>query len=292
MTETRTTTWETIGTNVETANNNLDNILAEAKLDYTVECRPVTLADGTPIEGYQAVVRTTDNKIYNIAKKSYNVCQNRDAFAIVDEFGDAVKVVKAGETGNGLIYLIGEMPEIQVIDDTFKPHMILQNSHNAEFSLKSAIVPVRVVCQNQFNTVFHHANSFTVKHLTGIQDKVAEMNAILKNAKDYLEDFSKTAETLAVKKADFNRFLDQILPITADMTERKANNVMENRSRFEIAYNADDNANYRGTAWGLLNASMDFDTHRKVRGSQSGRFVTSIMYPEFTKMVTNMLLYA
>lgn len=288
MNTNRTATWANIGTDVTSCNNNLDCILKNAGLDYTVESKPV-IVDGNVVENFHAIVRS-DGKVYNIPKKSYNVCQNKDAFSVVNEFGDKVKVVKAGESENGMIYLIGALDTIKVLDDEFTPYVILQNSHNADFALKSAIVPLRIVCQNQFNIAFGKAaNTFTVKHTASINSRISEMNQIMNTAVNYLNDFSKNAQVLATKKIDFTKFLDAIKPITAEMTDRKVNTTEIERYTIQKAYESDDNANFKGTAWGALNAAMDYDTHRKSRTSQEQRFVSSIIYPEFPKLVMKTL---
>lgn len=289
-TNTRTATWTSIGTDVKSANNNLDMILSEAGLDYTVSSRPVTV-EGEILPNYHAIVRDSDNHVYNIAKKSYHICQNQDAFSIVNEFNDNIKIVKAGEAENGMIYLIGEMPEITVLDDVYKLHIILQNSHNAEFALKAAVIPLRIVCENQFNVAFSEApNTFTVKHTSIINDRVAEMNHILSLTVHYARTFRLNAESLAAKSMDFDTFLDAIIPIDSTMTPRRIDNIEHQRTQLITAYNEDDNANFRGTAWGAMNAAMDFATHKPHRGSDEGRFITSILYPDFTRRVHQYLM--
>lgn len=293
MTNIRTATWTNIGTNVADCNNNIDNILAEAGLDYKVISRPAyTEVDGQKIElpNHHVVLRESDNHVYQVAKNSYNICQNRDAFSIVEEFGDDIKVVKAGECPNGMVYLIGEMPEIKVLDDAFKPHVILQNSHNADFALKSAIVPLRMVCQNQFNVAFREAgNSFTIKHTSTIGSRIANMNEMLKGATEYLTEFNRNAEQLAVKKVDFNKFVAQLFPDNTEMTERQLAKMEENRQTMLTAYNSTDNANFKGTAWGIMNAAMDYDTHRKSRGGDESKFINTVVFPTFARDVYNML---
>ena len=45
------------------------------------------------------------------------------------------------------------------------------------------------------------------------------------------------------------------------MSERLIQNVEQNKARFIEAYEADDNQNFKGTAWGFLNAYSDYTTH-------------------------------
>lgn len=292
METTRTATWAKIGTNVGACNNNLQSILKEAGLDYQVESRPVSIegVDGVS-DRFHAIVRNTDNHVYNVAKRTYTICQNEDAFSIVNELSDDVHIVRAGETESGMIYLIGELPELKVLDDAFKPHLIIQNSHTADFALKTAIVPLRVVCQNQFSIAFREAkNTQTIRHTASINSAIQEANLALQSAYDYLNVFESKAETLATKRVDTMKIMDELFAVPPEATARTAERIEQNRAEFLTMYNHDDNANFKGTAWGLLNAATDYETHKpSTRSTDENRFVTTIAYPEFTRRVMQLI---
>lgn len=46
-------------------------------------------------------------------------------------------------------------------------------------------------------------------------------------------------------------------------------NALAKRNAFIQAYNAEDNQNFKGSIWGLVNAYSDYMTHYKARKSQS-----------------------
>lgn len=284
METTRLATWDKIGTDVRECQNNLDDILSKAGLDYSVEYRPVNVQgiDGSN-DKWQAVVRSSDNYVYNIAKKSYTICQNKDAFSIIEPLKDSINVVKAGETPSGMIYLIAEMPESKILNDSFKPYLIFQNSHNADFALKTAIVPLRIVCQNQFSVSFRESNNTqTIKHTSTINNQISVAKNILINTAEYMNVFKSHAESLAVKKINADNVINSLFVMPENATNRVAENIEKNKSNFIAIYNNDDNANFRGTAWGIINAATDYYTHKPVKdASQNNHFVNSILYPEF-----------
>lgn len=288
----RTATWSHIGTGVGDCNNNLEEILRTANLDYTVESRPVTISgiDGFN-DRFHAVVRNSDNHVYNVAKKSYTICQNADAFSIVRELGDDVHIVRAGETESGMIYMIGELPELNILQDKFKPHLIIQNSHTADFALKTAIVPLRVVCQNQYSIAFREAkNTQTIRHTSSINSAIMEANAAIKSAYEYLNVFENQAEKMAMKKVNINTIMNALFEIPPQASSRTADRIEQNRAEFLNMYNSADNANFKGTAWGVLNAATDFETHKPTsRSSDENKFVTTVAYPEFTRKVMTLI---
>ena len=57
-----------------------------------------------------------------------------------------------------------------------------------------------------------------------------------------------------------------------NMNPFKRNRLETARAAFVRAHNADDNSNFRGTAWGLINAYTDFITHQVPQGKTETRF--------------------
>ena len=134
---TRTSTWSAIGTDVANAKN-INEVLHAANLDYTVEKQKMITEGGIEVpRRFATIARYADDSTRYLGDvgDTYTICQNSDAFSFVDEIHDELKFVKAGETHNGLIYVIGELPSIDILGDTVTPHVILQNGHNGRFQL-------------------------------------------------------------------------------------------------------------------------------------------------------------
>ena len=288
----RKATWDVIGSNVSKCNNDLDAILKESNLDYEVEYRDIQISGIEGVnEKFRAIVRKSDNHVYNIAKKSYTICQNKDAFSIINDLKDDVNIIRAGEIPSGMIYMIGEMPEVKILGDSFKPNLIFQNSHTADFALKSAIVPLRIACTNQFSISFPECrNTQTIKHTASVNNQIAAANEALAKAYDYMNIFARKAEMFAANKVNANLVIEKLFPIAEDMTEYRRNKVQELRDKFLAIYNNEDNQNFKGTAWGIINAATDYYTHKEVKaGSEANHFVNTIVYPEFTNKVIQLV---
>lgn len=293
MTETmnRTATWTNIGTSVLNAKN-IDDVLREASLDYTVEKQKMQTENGLIIPGRVATIAKyedgTERYLGDVSDR-YEICQNRDAFSFVDEIHDDMKFLKAGETHNGMIYVIGQLPSIDVLGDEVTPHVILQNGHNGRFQMKSTIIPLRIVCQNQFNTAFKESpNTISIIHSQQLESKILMAKKLLSGAADYMEHFKANAEMLAGIKCGreacikiIEEYFMQNLK-TEEMSQHQIEKVQEKISRMKIAYNSEDNQNFNGTVYGLVNAFTDYNTHKEIRPSdksEDSKFLTVTFNP-------------
>ena len=277
----RETTWARIGSDVS-GFTTVDQILTKAGLDYTVVKEPMFLRDGVEVKTRIATVKTRPEDQFRPALREtagvvsdrYTILQNQDAFRFLEEIPN-IEFVRAGETYNGMVYIIGKLPSLRVVDDEFTPYVIFQNSHNGWFSLRATICPLRIVCQNQFNLSFGEMqNTISIRHSSRIESAMAEAQQLLRDTALYMQGFTNTALELAQLKltdADRNRICDAFFNATKAVTERQQELLAEKKAALARCYNDDDNSNYRGTAWGLLNAATDLETHKARKASENSR---------------------
>lgn len=287
----RTTTWHAIGKSVEQCRD-LEGVLAASGLDYTVEKRPVLgrlFGEDKLIPNRFVTVRDNDNHMYDVVSDKFEIVQNREAFDFVSYMGDELSFEKAGETENGMVYIIGKLPTVDILGDAFTPHVIFRNGFNAKIKITAAICPLRMVCQNQFNFAFRETqNTTTIRHVRNAHDKLEEAREVLKMSADYMAELNTMAQQYAgikLAERDLDLLLNQMFPMQGaeQMNAFKRHQLEEQREKFKKAYLADDNSNFRGTAWGLINAYTDFITHRAPMGKSStkeeGKFMTVTFQP-------------
>lgn len=269
LAETRTATWDKIGTDISAATT-LSDALVKAKLDFTVTKLPLyTTKPGDDalhnIPTHAACVGS-DGKVRGVVRSTYGVINNADAFTLAEALHDEgnLEYVRGGETYKGMSYLIMALPQFKVLDDDMKLYFILQNSFAGQQSLKAAIAPLRIVCQNQFRLAFREANNtIAIRHTRSAPDRLEQARQMLGYAGQYIGELQKYAEKLVAVKItpdQLNAFIDAMFPyksIAAGAVERT--NVL--RTDFMRCYKAVDLGNFTGTAWGLLNAWQDFETH-------------------------------
>lgn len=290
----RTTTWHAIGKSVEECKD-LEGVLAASGLDYTVEKHPVfaqrdtSSSRVTRIPNRFITTRDNDGHMYDIVSDKFEIVQNREAFDFVHYMGEDLQFLKAGETESGMVYIIGALPQVDILGDAFVPHVIFRNGFTGKIKITAAICPLRMVCQNQFNFAFKNTqNAVTIRHVQNAHDKMEEAREVLKLTADYMQELTAMAEKYAGIKlcsTDLDHLLNRMFPMVdpESMNSFKRHQLEVSREKFKKAYLADDNANFRGTAWGLINAYTDFITHRAAMGrsetKEEGKFMTVTFQP-------------
>ena len=280
----RTTTWHAIGKDVQECKN-MEQVLEASGLDYTVEKRCLFFSDlwedevGThELDNRYVTVRKEDNHPYDVVSDKFEIIQNRDAFDFVNYMGDELQFEKAGETASGMVYIIGKLPEVKILGDAFVPHVIFRNGFDGKHKIMAAITPLRLVCQNQFNFAFRNAaNAITIRHVKNAEAKLAEAKDTLRMTADYMEQLTIMAEqfaTMKISKDRMERIVNYLFPIPDDtkINPFKRKNLEDQRAAFLKAHEQEDNRNFHGTAWGLINAYTDFITHKEPAGNRDDRF--------------------
>lgn len=279
----RTASWEKIGHDV-TKCSNMEQVLRQSGLDYEVTKEPVFLDidKGVVVPNRFATVNS-DGKIYDVVSDKFEVIQNRDAFDFVNYMGADLTFEKAGETAGGMVYIIGKLPEVDILGDAFTPYVIFRNGFSGKYKITAAICPLRIVCQNQFNVAFKEAaNTVTIRHVANANAKLQEAREVLKTSAEFMEVLNNRAKLLAGTKLSprvLENVLNHMFPTEglADMNAFKRNRIVTARDAFMAAYNHDDNQNFKGTAWGIVNAYTDYITHKEASGQvhtrDEGKFV-------------------
>ena len=286
----RVSTFANLGIDISGVNN-IQLALEKANLDYYVEGTPIYRKwNGTEVENpdFMETVRLTDGHSYGVVSKKYGIVQNSEAFDFVNYINAPIEFVKGGETRNGMVYIISKLEDMNILGDTFTPYVLFRNSFNGAYSLDACICPLRIVCQNQFNISFKETeNTIHLKHSKNINDKMREAQIVLANTVNYLDTLKKKAEMLAVQKigrGDVANIIDTLFPIKEKMTDRQKAVINDKKLAFVNAYNAEDNRNFKGTAWGIINACTDFYTHetpvRQTETAEENRFVSVTFDPK------------
>lgn len=283
MADIRTATWTKVGKSVEECRN-MEQVLKASGLDYEVEMRRVYFdaehsgVASANIPNRFVTVRTTDNHPYDVVSDKFEIIQNRDAFDFVNYMGDELTFEKAGETANGMVYIIGKLPEVSILGDAFTPYVLFRNGFNGKTKITAAISPLRIVCQNQFNFAFKNTNNaITIRHVRNAEAKLEEARETLRMAADYMAQLNIMAEHFAAMKISgpqMEKVVKYLFPIPDDtaINPFKRKNLEDQRAAFLKAHEQEDNRNFRGTAWGLVNAYTDFITHKEPAGKREDRF--------------------
>lgn len=287
--------WHGLGTAVESALNSADALVA-AGLDWTVDSRPIYDSFGKEILSYKANVRSSDNSVLGIVSDRYKIVQNAEAFEFTDNLiGEDVRYETAGSLKDGrVVWLLAKMPERKILDDKIDPYICFTNTFDGKGSIKACMTPIRVVCNNTLNFALESAKrTWSTRHVGDINMKLEEARETLGLATKYMDVLESDANKLVevkISDAEFEAIFDQMNPIDYEKdSARKINNIIEMKTKLFDCYDAPDISQYKGTAWGIINAATDMVDHgeplRKTDTYEENRWETIIFGHPFIDLL-------
>ena len=260
--------WHGLGTIVMEAPTSAE-ALRLAGLDWMVVQEPVYTGYNEMVVGYKANMRSSDRKVLGVVSDRYKVMQNTDAFSFTDELlGKGVRYEIAGSLQEGKkVWLHARLPREYIIaGERISPYLVFSNTHDGSGSVKVAITPVRVVCNNTLNLALNTARrSFSMIHTGNIQDKIQEAKDTLFMAEEYMDCLSIEFEQLRRQKMtdeQVKEYIELLLPMEKDPTDIQCKNILRLRRDMEKRYyDALDLQKIGNNAYRFINAVSDFATH-------------------------------
>lgn len=265
---TREKPWHGLGTLVAESPTSED-ALHLAGLDWKVEQEEVRTQFNEIIPGYKANIRNTDRKVLGVVTDRYKVIQNTEAFAFTDELlGEGVRYETAGALQDGRkIWLLTHLPQEYIIGgERISPYLVFSNTHDGSGSVKVAITPIRVVCNNTLNLALKTAErSFAMIHTGDIKEKMKDAKDTLFMAEKYMQELGKEFEELRKKKlldSEVESYIELLLPMDEDNSSQQIRNITKLRTDLRSRYYDAPDLNEVGkNAYRFINAVSDFATH-------------------------------
>lgn len=234
--------WHGLGKKVETALCS-EEALQEAGLDWTVIQRSLLTDNLMEIPGFKANIRESDQQLLGIVTDRYSIVQNHEAFAFTDELlGEGVQFETAGSLQNGRkVWLLAKLPESYIISgDRINPYMVFSNSHDGSGSIKVAMTPIRVVCQNTLNLALRNAKRvWTTIHTGNMKSKLDEAKKTLLLAEYYMTRFGEEVDRLNQIKMSDKKVMEYI-ELLFPMVELQEINITEEFGRMMNNENSTD----------------------------------------------------
>jgi phage/plasmid-like protein (TIGR03299 family) len=191
----------------------------------------------------------------------------KEAFDFTDGLiGEGCVYETAGSLcGGKRVFLLAKMPEKKILEEKFDPYICFTNTHDGSGAIKAIMTPVRVVCQNTLSLAIQGATrAWSTRHLGDMNSKLAEAKYTLKMANDYMDKFAVAADQLAnttITEDQAMKVVDELFPVTADMSDRQARNMVDKKEDFMVCMFAPDILKFKGTAYQMVQAASDFATH-------------------------------
>ncbi len=279
--------WHNLGTEVSQAPSSID-ALVYAGLDWKVVQKDVYTKGGTQIEGYKANIRNSDNSVLGIVSDRYKVVQNKEAFQFTDDLlGEGVTYETAGALQGGKkVWMLAKMPHRYIIaGDEITPYLVVMNSHDGSSSIKVAMTPIRVVCQNTLNLALNTAKRvWTTKHTENVMSRVHEARETLMLAENYMSELGRGIHQLSkinLSDKKVMEFMQEFFPTSYDMPEiQRKNNLRLLEDMKRRYHDAPDLLHVGRNGYRFINAVSDFATHaeplRKVKNHNENLFLRTV----------------
>ena len=258
-----------------------------------------TSEEATPVVGdvivevpdYFAIVRRTDSKPLGVVGSRYTPLQNSQAFAFFDELvgvKDAIYETAGSLRGGKIIWIMCKLPgQIGWTEDPIEQWLVLSNAHDGSRQLLVMVTPFRVVCMNTLNFAMQSATeTIEIRHTSGILDKVVDAREALGIITEYFVDMDgvlKKLKACTLKEAQIKSYVHSLFPFKV-----KTDSLPGMEGALDIEFGArmkgyvekvlelvetgkgTDIPGVKGTAYGVLNAAVEFADHWKpVKGKNN-----------------------
>jgi phage/plasmid-like protein (TIGR03299 family) len=280
--------WHGLGQQVA-SNMTTDQMMKAAGLDWEVEKVSMKTADaGEAVDGFYALRRNTDHRIFDVCGSEYTPVQNHEAFEFFREFVEAGKAtmetagsLKGGKMVWGLANLNASFKLAG--NDTVKSYLLLANPHQQGKASIFKYTGIRVVCNNTIAAALKHEAQDAIRRAhRGVFNEEAREAAkeALGIARDQHTVFAAMAKTLSREKMTPLEAAQAMAKIFGadDLVDVPSVELIRKDAPKALAFAMQaidhapghDLASAKGTAWGVLNA-VTFTTDHLIRKSSDSR---------------------
>ena len=243
----------------------------------------VSMPSYTPVKGTYAFVKSDEpTRILGIMGNQYTPVGNRDAFAVAEDIveeglaryevgGPSLGAKKTVDYGKSFLVLRGD--DFKIGDDEFNSFTYFNNSFDGSSGVQYSTVCQRLACLNGMIRFMAGAKSqfrISIQHSSSALERIEQAKKIVMQRQDDIQEIKRQAELLIgteYTQQEFEKFvIPQILKemklVEKDKErQRGAERVERVVDQLMQAWHADDVQNYAGSAYRVLLALSDFESH-------------------------------
>ena len=287
---TRTASFRSFGVAPEVSELSPFDFQKAIGLDWEVEKEGLTfgMLETAGLEDFRAVVRQDNRKALGVVGKDYAPVQNGELFQFFSdmaEFDLGVKFVAGGSLGRGeIVWALARVPSMRHVlngDDVLDTFVGVSNGHGGNATLKVDIYTFRKMCANGMHGLTVNRKGETaigkgwnLKHTTGISDRFAQAQTVLRCiAADHAATM-EAAERMAATPATFET-VEAIAahvwgPVPAAKEGKNANKgrtiALNRLDDLKAIWNSPTSKGIgtEGTLWTAVNAVTEWAEHESI----------------------------
>lgn len=271
-----------------TACETYDEALAQCDIDYTAEKKPIYLKNGFEIKDSFACVKKDaeeqggDPVVLGIVGSQYECVSNRDAFSVAEELvEEGLARYEVGGATFGAqdkkdysrTFLVLRGDDFKVADEPFNQFTIFRNSFDGSTGVNFQVVCQRVWCENMATRYLGGKKNqlrINIQHSKSAIERIEQARQIIMKRNEDIKFVQREAEAFIGTHYTRAQFEKNILPLI--LTEMKLVDKDKERQRGQdriehicqlalSAYDAEDTQNWNGTAYKVILAIQDLETH-------------------------------
>jgi phage/plasmid-like protein (TIGR03299 family) len=285
-----------LGQEIDGAMTSREALEAANLHDWNLRKTPLfAMPDGTPhmalVSGKFAVVRDVQDapgysaamrpRAIGVVGDRYQIVQNEDAFAFLDNLldvaGERIPFEYAGAIRDDAKVFIGlRLPRTITVgdDDKIDMRLLCTNTHDGTSPFTVSLHINRLMCTNAIELTKRNAKRaqqhWQLRHTSSIEGRIAAARETLQLSFAAVDAFEREAQELIAKTISdrqFERIVEGVFPIDRDASRRAIDATQATRLEVRSIYrDSDTQRNIHGTAWGALNAFVEWtDWVRDVR---------------------------
>lgn len=245
-------------------------------------------------DGWVANVRDDNKTTLGVVPKSYNLVQNTtlwDVAEALEKSGSDVMYETGGSLrGGAMVWVLVRLKEPLVVKGDKRgetiPYFALQNSHDGSGAFRGQATMTRIVCANTSRIADMEAKArgteFTFRHSKNVQDRINEASEALSGWRQSLTDWQDKMEQLVGAKVSSEneiKFLRRFIPMPPKnlISEQVEQNIFNAREQWRECYNGITGEDITGTAYGLVQASIEYQEWYRRANNAESRFKRSFL---------------
>ena len=262
----------------------LEQALQEGAINYGGELQNVYLSNGIEIPNNYCVTKTDDGTPLGIVGKAYRPVANLDAFGVAGELvdnhgfkfevgGASIGARQITDYARTFLVLRGEDVRIGKDDgEVYNTFVVFRNSFDGSSGIQYRFLTQRLICLNGMTRYLGGKKNqlwINIQHSESVNSRIEIANQAIR---EYSAEIAAIrAEASAFIDTPFSRaeFEREIVPsllktMKFNLADDSATNVAKMQRIVQMllsAYDAEDTANYNNTAYKVILAMTDFESH-------------------------------
>lgn len=229
-------------------------------LCWDVALKPVSV-QGHELSNYQAIVRTDNQHVLSVAKKTYHPATNERFIEVVSKIheltGFEVEGYSVFQQGRKVLAFLKNNEKMKIGNFESDNYMVVGNSFDCSTGFFTGISNVVIRCTNQFSRMNVSQN---IRHNKQINLKLDELVRFYKDYMDHQNQLTKTFERwndVLITPTTVNSFVDHVLGVPQEKIS-----TFKMNSKTNLFHSINTEISSMGsTAYGLFNGLTHYTTH-------------------------------